>query len=369
MSPTNIDDPVIQLNSIVGTEKKYNLYEIIYGNLRPWLSHTCLREEHYINLLRNFVCTPKIYPTHFRMDGCVPIFTAKVKYYLSLIDNDAIALVNRLMEEEKIDKNLVAYQLDQTIKGIIDLLMEIYALIELRKYNNKAVFATDNNVGADCNHRECAYIFHYLFSACICCLLEIQANFKEFISRNNLLTVADIYNIILKKPLPEQPFIHKIDTRVSEVAQISPSGQTNEDETFVRQYAHEKYSTFMEEVEFYRFDQLPKIRSLSTVSKNRLIQKIVENPLSYSVAMLSFLGYLNHLSKSYALSKVDIYKHLAKAFNIDVRTVKGNCLVLSPNSKEDRYKYQADQYLCKVKEEYQAILADNMLNSNSPTSS
>jgi hypothetical protein len=32
--------------------------------------------------------------------------------------------------------------------------------------------------------------------------------------------------MILKKPLPEQPFIHKSDARASEVAQNSPSVQT-----------------------------------------------------------------------------------------------------------------------------------------------
>jgi hypothetical protein len=162
--------------------------------------------------------------------------------------------------------------------------------------------------------------------------------------------------MIVKKPFSEEQFIREIDVTETDAGLISPSFQLKKDESFVRQYAHEKYLTFMDEVEFYRFDQLPKISTLSSVPQNRLIRKIIENPLPYSIAMLSYLGYLDSLHKSYALSKVNIYLHIAKAFHTDVRTVKGNCLVLNPYSKEDRGKYQADRYLGKVEKDYQAIL-------------
>lgn len=356
MSLTNIDDPVIQPNSIVGTEKKYNFHEIIYGHLRPWLTGAYFREPHYIDLLRNFVRTPKNSSPHYRISRSEAPFTAKIKYYLCLIDNDTTEIINQLMKEEKNSKNLIAYKIDKSRKELIDLLVEIQALIEQRKFADEDIFSKEVYSDADCNQKECAYIFHYLFDACVCCLLEIQADFAKFIPQNDLLTVGDIYNMIVKKPFSEEQFIREIDVTETDAGLISPSFQLKKDESFVRQYAHEKYLTFMDEVEFYRFDQLPKISTLSSVHQNRLIRKIIENPLPYSIAMLSYLGYLDSLHKSYAMSKVNIYLHIAKAFHTDVRTVKGNCLVLNPYSKEDRCKYQADRYLGKVEKDYQAIL-------------
>ena len=117
----------------------------------------------------------------------------------------------------------------------------------------------------------------------------------------------------------------------------------------------------MEIVNPYRFTELPKLIALNDTAKNSLIKEIVENPLHYSVAMLSFLGYLDNLKKAYSLNKEKIYSHISKALNSDVRTIKGNCLVLNPNSNEDRYKYQADQYIEKVEKDYNNILSGKPL--------
>ena len=192
------------------------------------------------------------------------------------------------------------------------------------------------------------------------CWLEIQTRFIDYVHSDDVLTIADIYSQILQKPAPDNLQIQEIKT-IDLVDDTPVEQPSTKEESFAIQYAQEKYTLFMEVVTPYRFIELEKLSPLNDTAKNRLIKELVENPLHYSVAMLSFLGYLDSLKKTYSLTMEKIYSHIAKALNSDIRTVKGNCLVLNPTSKEDRYKYQADQYKKKVEEDYNIIISGKAL--------
>jgi len=51
------------------------------------------------------------------------------------------------------------------------------------------------------------------------------SRFCKFIPQNDLLTVGDIYNMIVKKPFSEEQFIREIDVTETDAGLISPSFQ------------------------------------------------------------------------------------------------------------------------------------------------
>jgi hypothetical protein len=337
-----------------------NIKAIINGNLQPWQPKTNLSEDYYSPELRKLHSIQEVFTAHYNIDfGIVP-FSKKIKYYQKLIDIDIVKYLNKVLNETAGgSENLAAFKLDKAQRKIRSLLVEINELIERKQYDIALINSKYADFKTDHNHKECTFIFHYMLVAVMRCLLEVQVQFIDIIHNEDRLTIADIYSQILQKAVPESQQIKEILTIVakSDIAEISHP--VEKEESFAVQYAQEKYTVFMEHVNPYRFTELPKLTALNDIGKNSLIKEIVEQPLHYSVAMLSFLGYLDTLKKSYSLNKEKIYSHIAKALNTDVRTVKGNCLVLNPNSTEDRYKYQADQYTEKVEEDYNKILSGN----------
>ena len=56
------------------------------------------------------------------------------------------------------------------------------------------------------------------------------------------------------------------------------------------------------------------------------------------------------------LNKEDMYRHVSKALdNVAVRTIKGNFLVLNPDSNDDREKYTSYKCTDDVKSFYESL--------------
>ena len=339
-----------------------NIKAIINGNLQPWQPKTNLSDDFYSPELRKLHSIQEAFTTHYKIDfGIVP-FSKKIKYYQRLIDIDiAIYLNNTLNVTNGGSENLAAFKLDKAQRKIRSLLVEINELIERKQFDISFIASKNADFKTDQNHKECTFIFHYLLVGIMRCLLEIQAQFIDIIHNEDKLTIADIYSQILQKAVPEKSQIQEIHTIEAKPDVASITRPVEKEEAFVIQYAQEKYSVFMEQVIFYRFSELSKLKVLNEAAKNSLIKVLVENPLHYSIAMLSFLGYMESLKKMYSLTKENTYRHIAKALKSDVRTVKGNCLVLNPNSNDDRYKYKADQYTVIVEQDYNKLLAGKPL--------
>jgi len=339
-----------------------NIKAIINGSLQPWQKKTVLSDDYYSPELRNSKIIQEDFISHYKTDFRIVPFSVRIKYYQRLVDNDITEYINNIQKETIGGSvNLVAYKLNKAQKKIHNLLNEINELIDRKQFDISVIASKYADFKTDRIHKECTFIFNYMLVAVIRCWLEIQSLFIGFIDSENVLTISDIYSQILNKNAPETPEILEIQT-----IEIKPESPTilqsgEKEEAFAIQYAQEKYSVFMDEVSPYRFNELQKLVNLNETAKNRIIKEIVENPLHYSIAMLSFLGYLDNLKKTYSLSKEKIYSHLGKALKSDVRTIKGNCLVLNPNSTEDRYKYQADQFIQKVEEDYKTIFSGNAL--------
>lgn len=339
-----------------------NIKAILSGNLQPWQPKTNLGDDFYAPELRNQHSIQVAFTAHYKIDFVIVPFSIKIKYYQRLIDNDIVKYLNNTLNEtNEGSENLAAFKLDKAQKKIRSLLIEINELIERKQFDISFIDSKYADFKTDKNHKECTFIFHYMLSAAVSCLLEIQAQFIGIIHNEDKLTIADIYSQILQKAVPEKPHIQEIHTIEVKTDVATFTRPVEKEEAFVIQYAQEKYSVFMENVNPYRFIELPKLKAMNETAKNSLIKVLVENPLHYSIAMLSFLGYMESLKKTYSLTKEKAYRHIAKALQSDVRTVKGNCLVLNPNSNDNRYKYKADQYTVIVEQDYNKLLAGKPL--------
>jgi hypothetical protein len=104
----------------------------------------------------------------------------------------------------------------------------------------------------------------------------------------------------------------------------------------------------------YGFYELEKVKTLSVIGQTQLLEMILSNDLPYKIAMFDYLGFLPLLFKKLK-TKENAYRLLSIWFNIDLRTVKGNCLVLNPGSSEDRSKYTADKSIRTVKKHFLKI--------------
>lgn len=190
-----------------------NINAIVNGNLQPWQQKTVLSDDYYSPELRNTRIISEDFISHYRIDfGIVP-FSAKIKYYQRLIDNDITEFINNINKETiGGSDNLVAYKIDKAQKKIFNLLNEVNQLIERKQFNRSVIASRHADFRTDRTHKECTYIFNYMLVAVIRCLLEIQSHFIEFIEKDNVLAISDIYSQILHKNAPEIPEIQEIQT-------------------------------------------------------------------------------------------------------------------------------------------------------------
>ncbi len=105
----------------------------------------------------------------------------------------------------------------------------------------------------------------------------------------------------------------------------------------------------------YGFYKLELIKELKEDNLNLLILEISKNQLPYKIAMLDFLGFIEHLRKEHFTIKAEVHKKLANLLDSSSREIKGNINVLNPVSNEDRKRYTADQYSERVKRDYNKL--------------
>lgn len=144
-----------------------------------------------------------------------------------------------------------------------------------------------------------------------------------------------------------------------------PSGEEMMENEIIRKYNH-----FIDVTKPFHFTDCPKVNALTRSQRGQLINKIVghaDNLGAYAVAMLRFLEYDIWMKEQFAKNNVhsrgitqqEIYKHWNDALSLsNERGVKGNYLVLNPNSKEDKNMYSAWRYTKVVEEDYEKIKSE-----------
>ena len=120
----------------------------------------------------------------------------------------------------------------------------------------------------------------------------------------------------------------------------------------MKEQVQTNYEAFVQEVEKYRFAELDKVKCLSKNKQSKLIYLITSHDSNYAVPMLVHIGYFDKLKKEFNMSNANIFKHLSKALNKAERAIKGNYNALNPNSKEDKYRYNSEDFVEKVASDY-----------------
>ena len=109
--------------------------------------------------------------------------------------------------------------------------------------------------------------------------------------------------------------------------------------------------------EAHGFFNLPKVRALSTNNVAKLSTLITSNKLPYQIAMMHFLGFIEHLEKEHFGSNFKLTKELAKwlGSSKDGRAIKGHINSLLPNSTENLQRYTAHLHKETVQNDYTAL--------------
>jgi hypothetical protein len=109
------------------------------------------------------------------------------------------------------------------------------------------------------------------------------------------------------------------------------------------------------EIGKYAFFNLSMVNKLSEPNKQKLVELLSANGLPYSIAMFEYLGFLKYLKDEYTKTDYRLFKLVARWFDVNDRTVKGNVGVLNDKSKEDRKRYTADKHKQTVINHYQQL--------------
>lgn len=106
----------------------------------------------------------------------------------------------------------------------------------------------------------------------------------------------------------------------------------------------------------YGFFELKPVIALVAKSQLKLVELICNNRLPYQIAMIQFLGFIDHLAFHHFREKYKLNKELSKWLNSgDERAVKGQISSLLPGSKENKSRYTAHLHKETVKNDYQAL--------------
>lgn len=112
-----------------------------------------------------------------------------------------------------------------------------------------------------------------------------------------------------------------------------------------------KLSTLRDQLTQYNFFELPKVSSLIDVE--RLLTLLANAKVPYIVAMLDYLGFIDHLLKAFTLGQTGkANKIISDIFGSNIETVKRNRYSLIKTSKIDRERYTAHAYMDTVKTDY-----------------
>lgn len=178
------------------------------------------------------------------------------------------------------------------------------------------------------------------------------------VANNDYLPFDELmYEVVQAYPSEEETTIYQ--SYISSLAQTQEKKNDDSALPSVEEYEETvietNYNRFVKEVETYRFAELEKVKSLNKQQQSKLIHLIVENEANYAVPMLVFLGYYAHLKKIFSMSNAKIFVHWAKALGKSDRAVKGNYNAMNPESKEDKYRYNAGDFIAQVKNDYENL--------------
>ena len=322
---------------------------VFYKDLNP--SAVDKHDSAYYDLeARTVQSTSFTFEPHYSLEFNAPVVSSKVRYIKALIDN-AIAdeLNNKFNLLDDGETNLIMFHRKKLFEQTQARLLRAKEIINSGGYIlNDIMTARDYTTNRQ--RFECIFIFNYIVQACIREYMEFQAHYQNYIPPGKIVPLERFYLEILGTPVPSPAFI----VQAREIEAKAPLAKP--DSFQQEEVVEDAYTVFMTEVAKYKFTELSKVAALPAQQQTRLIRHTVTQGTPYTVAMLSYLGYPEYLKTTYHLNKEDMYRHVSKALdNVAVRTIKGNFLVLNPDSNDDREKYTSYKFTDEVKSFYEGL--------------
>jgi hypothetical protein len=180
---------------------------ILYNNLRPWLSSNN-PDEKFAPLLSEI---KTIYPESqflYEIDFHRP-FNHKTKYYNKLIINEANSYCNKIINLVNEDKNIKIqkYWINDTLnKKMQTRLKDIGKIIKDKDYQLIYINPRKTSFNIDSEHKTNTYIIQLLKQALVKVYLEIQEAFKSLLA-NDPEIEDDLYTQFLFESIPEHSFL------------------------------------------------------------------------------------------------------------------------------------------------------------------
>ena len=167
---------------------------------------------------------------------------------------------------------------------------------------------------------------------------EIQQASQAFhVPLDELCNDLGINWTALKIPHPDMP-------------EVAHTGGTEE-----RKLVQTKTSRLKMQLAKYNFEELKLVKAINQSSLEMLYKTIALNDLPYQVAMLDFLGFVKYCERNYVTTKVELVKIICEILGAVMRQVKGNLLVLNPNSRENRERYTSHLFRETVMNDYESL--------------
>lgn len=153
------------------------------------------------------------------------------------------------------------------------------------------------------------------------------------------------YRLILNEWLKDE---------IAFIEQITPIIETLNDQPIIT--FDEKTKTTIKALNEYKFSEFITSKGFDIDTIYNLLAKHSGNErLPYSIALFSELKYLDYFFKEFTENKTDGYKKLAEILKAQERGVRGNVLVLNPESNENRIQYTSSNYTEIVQKELKGL--------------
>lgn len=119
-------------------------------------------------------------------------------------------------------------------------------------------------------------------------------------------------------------------------------------------YEQVKIKQLREALEAMGFASLPMVKEIfNKANYSKIFDLFSKNKAPYQIAMLHYLGFLEHLFQND--TRESVYRQIATILKAKQRVIKGNCLVLNPKSTESRKLYTSITHIKEVEKDYQNI--------------
>jgi len=106
----------------------------------------------------------------------------------------------------------------------------------------------------------------------------------------------------------------------------------------------------------YQFNELEKVKVLSPENQKNLLQNIATNKAPYQIAMLNYLGFIEHLKKEHCQhTDYRVHLKLTPILGVNKDTIKKNMLALNPKFTGNKNRYTSHLHIETVENYYNSL--------------